>query len=75
MPHFAALFTCHAGTDHFKVIDAQIFKFLHEKINFGGEHIHLFKLVDLTGAGLSALIISALARGHLLNQCLSCLDT
>jgi hypothetical protein len=33
----------------------------------GGEHAHLFKLVNLAGAGLSVLLIPALVRGHLLN--------
>jgi hypothetical protein len=44
------------------VIGTRIFKFLHEKINLGGEHIHLFKMVDLTGVGMSAFIIPTLTR-------------
>jgi hypothetical protein len=67
MARFSALFTCHMSVDHFEVIEAQIFKFLHEKINLGGEHIHLFKLVNLAGVGLSALINPSLTRSHLFN--------
>jgi hypothetical protein len=55
------------GIDHFEMIEAQIHKLLHKKIKLDGEHIHLFKLVNLAGAGLSALPISALVRGQLLN--------
>jgi hypothetical protein len=33
----------------------------------GGENIHLFKLVDLMGAGLSSFIIPILTRRHLFN--------
>jgi hypothetical protein len=47
MALFSALFTHHTSIDHFEVIKAQILKFLHEKINLAGEHIHLFKLVNL----------------------------
>jgi hypothetical protein len=75
MACFSALFTRHMSIDHFEVIEAQIFKFLHDKINLGGEHIHLFKLVNLAGAGLSALINPALTRSYLFNQCLSFLNT
>jgi hypothetical protein len=75
MAHFSALFTRHTSVDHFEVIEPRIFKFLHEKINLGGEHIHLFKLVNLAGAGLSALINTTLTRSHLFNQCPSFLDT
>jgi hypothetical protein len=75
MVHLFTLFTCHTSVDHFEVIEAQIFKFFHEKINLGSEHIHLFKLVNLVGAGLSALINPALTRSHLFNQCPSFLDT
>jgi hypothetical protein len=49
------------------MIEVWVLKLLHKKINLGGEHIHLFKLVNLVGEGLSALLISALVRGHLLN--------
>jgi hypothetical protein len=42
----SALLTRHVGIDHFEVIETQIFKFLHGKINLGGEHIHLLKLVN-----------------------------
>jgi hypothetical protein len=49
------------------MIEARVLKLLHKKINLGSEHIHLFKLVNLVGEGLSALLISALVRGHLLN--------
>jgi hypothetical protein len=71
---FSALFTCHSGIDHFEVIEARFFKLLHKKINLGGEHVHLFKLVNLAGAGLSALINPTLVRGHLLNQHVSFLN-
>jgi hypothetical protein len=72
---FSALFTCYSGIDHSEMIEAQVIKLLHMKINLGGEHVHLFKLVNLAGAGLSALLISALVRGHLLNQFMSFLNT
>jgi hypothetical protein len=75
MARFSALFTCHMSVDHFEVIEAWIFKFLHEKINLGREHIHLFKLVNLAGVGLSALINPALTRSHVFNQCISFLNT
>jgi hypothetical protein len=75
MARFSALFTCHMSVDHFEVIEAWIFKFLHEKINLGGEHIHLFKLVNIAGVGLSALINPALTRSHVFNQCISFLNT
>jgi hypothetical protein len=75
MACFSTLFTRHTSVNHFEVIEAQIFKFLHEKINLGGEHIHLFKLVNLAGVGLGALINPALTRSHLFNQCPSFLDT
>jgi hypothetical protein len=65
--YFSALFICYSGIDHFKMIEARVLKILHKKINLGGEHVHLFKLVNLAGAGLSALLISALVRDHLLN--------
>jgi hypothetical protein len=42
---------------------------------FGGEHVHLFKLLNLVGAGLSVLLIPALVRGHLLNQFASFFNT
>jgi hypothetical protein len=60
---FSALFTRYSCIDHFEMIDAQV----HKKINLGGEHVHLFKLVNLAGAGLSALLILDLVKGHLLN--------
>jgi hypothetical protein len=75
MACFSALFTCYSGIDHFEMIEARVLKLLHKKINLGGEHVHLFKLVNLVGAGLSALLIPALVRGHLLNQFMSFLDT
>jgi hypothetical protein len=64
---FSALFTRYSGIDHFEMIEAQILKLLHKKINLGCEHVQLFKLVNLVGASLSALLIPALVRGHLLN--------
>jgi hypothetical protein len=57
------------------MIKAQVLKLLHKKINLGGEHVHLFKLVNLTGADLSALLIPALVTGHLLNQFMSFFNT
>jgi hypothetical protein len=54
---FSALFTCYSGIDHFEMIEARVLKLLHKKINLGGEHAHLFKLVNLMGADLSALLI------------------
>jgi hypothetical protein len=72
---FSALFTHYSGIDHFEMIEARVLKLLHKKINLGGEHVHLFKLVNLAGAGLSALLILAPVRGHLLNQFMSFLNT
>jgi hypothetical protein len=63
---FSALFTRYLGIDHFEEIEARVLKVLHKKINLGGEHVHLFKLVNLASVGLSALLIPALVRGHLL---------
>jgi hypothetical protein len=63
----SALFTHYSSIDYFEMIEAQLLKLLHKKINLGGDHVHLFKLVNLEGAGLSALLILALVRGHLLN--------
>jgi hypothetical protein len=64
---FSTLFTRYSSIYHFEMIEARVLKLLHKKINLGGEHVHLFKLVNLAGAGLSALLILALVRGHLLN--------
>jgi hypothetical protein len=64
---FSALFTPYSGIDHFEMIDSWVLKLLHKKINLGGEYVHLFELVNLAGEGLSALLIPALVRGHLLN--------
>jgi hypothetical protein len=75
MAHFSALFTRHTSIDNFEVIKDRIFKFLHENINLGGDHIYLFKLVNHAGVSLSALINLALTRSHVFNQCLSFLDT
>jgi hypothetical protein len=72
---FAALFTRYSSVDHFEMIEVRVFKLLQTKINLGGEHVHLFKLVNLVGAGLSVLLIPALVRGHLLNQFTSFLNT
>jgi hypothetical protein len=71
---FSAFFIGHSGIDHFEMIEAQVLRLLHQKINLGGEHVHLFKLVTLAGAGLSALLILARVRGHLLNQFTSFLN-
>jgi hypothetical protein len=75
MARFSTLFTRCLGIDHFKMIEARVLKLLHKKINLAGEHVHLYKLMNLTGAGLSALLILALVRGHLLNQFMSFLNT
>jgi hypothetical protein len=64
---FSALFTRYSNVAHFEMIKAQVLKLLHKKINLDGEHVDIFKLVNLAGAGLSALVIPALVRGHLLN--------
>jgi hypothetical protein len=64
---FSTLFTCH-------MIKAWVLKLLH-KINLGGEHIHLLMLVNIAGVGRSTLIIPILIRSHLLNQCVSFLNT
>jgi hypothetical protein len=45
--YFSALFTRYSGIDHFEMIEAQVLKLLHKKINLGGQHVHLFKLVNL----------------------------
>jgi hypothetical protein len=72
---FSTLFTRYSGINHFEMINARVLKLLHKKINLSGEHVHLFKLVNLVGAGLSALLIPTLVRGHLLNQFMSFLNT
>jgi hypothetical protein len=72
---FSALLTRYSGIDHFEVIEAQVLNLLHKKINLGSEHVHLFKLVNLAGAGPSVLIIPSLVRGHLLNHFTSFLNT
>jgi hypothetical protein len=72
---FSPLFTRYSDIGHSEMIEARVLKLLHKKINLGGEHVHLFKLVNLAGAGLSALLILALVRGHLLNQFMSFLNT
>jgi hypothetical protein len=72
---FSALFTCYSGIDHFEMIKAQVLKLLHKKNNLGSEHVHLFELVNLAGAVLSALLVLAQVRGHLLNQFMSFLNT
>jgi hypothetical protein len=53
---FSILFTRYSGIDHFEMIEAWVLKLLHKKLNLGGEHVHLFKLVNLAGAGLTALV-------------------
>jgi hypothetical protein len=62
---FSTLFTHYFGINHFEMIEAQVLKLLH----------NLFKLVNLPGVGLSALLIPALVRGHFLNQFMSFLNT
>jgi hypothetical protein len=72
---FSALFTSHSGIDHFEMIKARVLKLLHQKINLGSEHVHLFKLVNYVGVGQSTLIIPALIRSHLFIQFASFLNT
>jgi hypothetical protein len=72
---FSALFTHHSSIDHFEMIEARVLELLHEKMNLGGEHAHLFKLVNIAGVGWSMLFIPALVRSHLLNQFVSFLNT
>jgi hypothetical protein len=73
--YFSSLFTRYSGIDHFEMIKARVLKLLHKKINLDSEHVHLFKLMNLVGVGLSVLLILALVRGHLLNQFMSFLNT
>jgi hypothetical protein len=54
---FSALFTRYSGIEHFEMIEAQVLKLLHKKINLDSEHVHFFKLVNLAGADLSALLL------------------
>jgi hypothetical protein len=72
---FSALFTRYSGIDHFEMIEARVLKLFYKKINLGGEHVHLFKLVNLVGASLSAFLIPTLVRDHLFNQFTSFLNT
>jgi hypothetical protein len=72
---FSTLFTRYSGINHFEIIEARVLKLLHKKFNLYGEHVHLIKLVNLAGVGLSALLIPTLVRGHLLNQFTSFLNT
>jgi hypothetical protein len=71
---FSALFTRYLSIDHFEMIEARVLNLLQKKINHGGEHVHLFKSVNLAGVGLSVLLIPTLVRGHLLNQFMSFLN-
>jgi hypothetical protein len=73
--YFSALFTRFSGIDHFEMIESQVLKLLHKKINLGGQQVHVVKPVNLAVAGLSALLIPALVSGHLLNQFMSFLNT
>jgi hypothetical protein len=54
--YLSTLFTRYSGIDHFEMIEAWVLKLLHKKINPGGEHVHIFKLVNLVSAGPSALV-------------------
>jgi hypothetical protein len=71
----SALFTRYSGIDHFEMIEAWVLKLLYNKIGIDGEHVHLFKPVNLAGVRLSVLLSPALVRGHLLNQFTSFLNT
>jgi hypothetical protein len=64
---FSELFTRYSGINHFEMIETRALKLLHKKINLGSEHVHLFKFMNLGGEGLSALLIPAPVRCHLLN--------
>jgi hypothetical protein len=55
--YLSALFTRYSGT---------FLMLVHKKINLGSEHVHLFNLVNPVSVGLSALLIPALVRAHLL---------
>jgi hypothetical protein len=46
---FSTVFTHYSGIDHFEMIEVRVLKLLHKKINLGGEHVHLLKLVNLGG--------------------------
>jgi hypothetical protein len=72
---FSALFTRYLSIDHFEMIEAWVLMLLRKKVNLGGEHVDLLKLLNLAGVGLSVLLILALVRGHLLNQFTSFLNT
>jgi hypothetical protein len=72
---FSALFTSYSDINHFDIIEARVLMLLHKKINLGGEHAHLWKLVNLACACLTTLLILALVRGHLLNQFMSFINT
>jgi hypothetical protein len=72
---FSTLFTGHSGIVHFEMIKVRVLNLLHKKINLGSEHVHIFKLVNIAGAGWSMLIILALIRSHLLNRFVSFLNT
>jgi hypothetical protein len=71
---FSTIFIRYSSIEHFEMIEAWVLKLLH-KINLGGEHVHLFKMVNFACTGLSALLIPALDGGHLLNQFTSFLNT
>jgi hypothetical protein len=60
--YFFALFTHYSGIDHFEMIEDRGLKLLHKKINLGGEHVHLFKLVNLASVDLSVLLIPTLVK-------------
>jgi hypothetical protein len=75
MAYFSVVFTRYSGIDHFEMIEARVLTLHHKKNSIGREHVHLFKLVSLEGAGLNALLIPALVRGHLLNQFTTFLNT
>jgi hypothetical protein len=55
--YFSALFARYSGINHFEMIEDQVLKLLPKKINLSGEHVHLFKLANLVGAGLSVLLV------------------
>jgi hypothetical protein len=72
---FSALFTGSSTIDHFEMIKARVLKLFQKKMNLGGEHVHLTKLVNLAGAGWSMLIIPTMIRSHLLKKFVSFLNT
>ncbi len=64
--YFSVLFTRYSGINQLEMIEARVLKLLHNKINLGSEHVHLFKLVNPAGAGLSARVMRLRVRCSLI---------